>query len=57
MHMYQKYCLNPQSAQDRLFFFTFFYFSTYEMVDSKYSTNIYKSLKLSIGAVMKIQKC
>ena len=38
-------------------FFYFFCFSIYEMVGSKYSMDIYKSLNINIGTVMKSQKC
>ena len=32
---------------------TFFYFSIYKMVDSEYSMNTHKSVKISIGTVIK----
>ena len=33
--------------------FYFFYFSIYEMVDSEYSKDIYKPIKISIGTVIR----
>ena len=36
----------------RQFFFYFFCFAIYKMVDNEYSTNIRKSLNISIGTVM-----
>ena len=47
----RKYCLEFQFIQDS--FSYFFCFATYKMVDIGYSTNIYKSLNISIGTVMK----
>ena len=44
-YIYKKYCLNFQSIQVFLFFFTFL-FSIYKMVDIM---DIYKSLNVSIG--------
>ena len=46
------YSFDFQSSQSN-FFFYFFWFSLYKVVDSKYSTGEYKSSKISIGAVMK----
>ena len=37
-------------------FFQFFRFSIHKTVDSKYSMDIYKSVKISIGTVMKNPK-
>ena len=37
----------------KAFFFYFFWFSIYKMVDSKYSTGNCESSKISIGIVMK----
>ena len=39
------------------FFLLFFSFSLYKMVNSEYRTSDYKSSKISIGAIKKIQKC
>ena len=52
MGICKKYCLNFQSLQDRLFcfFFYFFLFSIYKTVDI---IDVYKSLNISTGTVMK----
>ena len=48
MGKYKSYCLNFQSTQDSCF-----YFAIYKMADSEYNMNIYKSVKKSIGKVMR----
>ena len=48
----KKYCLKIQSTQDSLFFL-FVCFCIYRIVDS---TDIYKSLNINIGTVMKNPK-
>ena len=35
------------------FFFFFYYFAIYKMIDIEYSINIYKSLNINIGTVMR----
>ena len=50
MDIYEKYCLNFQSTQ---VFFYFFCFGIRKMGDSKYNMDIYKSVKISIGTLMK----
>ena len=49
--IYKKYCLKFQSTQSR--FFLLFCFALDKLVDSEYSMDIYKSVKISIGAVMR----
>ena len=51
MGKYKSYCLNFQSTGD-----SFFYFALYKMVDSEYNMNVYKSVKKSIGKVMRNPK-
>ena len=48
MDIYKTYCLKFQSTQDS--FFYFFSFSIYKMVDS---IDIYKSLNINSGTVIK----
>ena len=52
----EKYCLKFQSIPDIYIyiFFTFFCFAIHKMVDSM---DIYKSLNISIGTVMKNLEC
>ena len=51
----KKYCFKFQSNQGSFFyFFIFFCFATYKMVDSEYSMDIYKTAKISIGTVMRV---
>ena len=50
--MYKKYCLNFQSTQDSLFFLLSC-LSIYKMVDSEYSIDTYKSIKICIGTTMR----
>ena len=50
--IYKKYFLKFQSTQGSSFFLLF-YFAMYRMVDSEHSMIIYKSVKNSIGTVMK----
>ena len=52
--IYKKYCPNFHSIQCS--FFLLFCFAIFEMVDSKYSTDNYKSRKIIIGTVMKYPK-
>ena len=53
----QKFCLIFQSTQGSFFSFLFFsffiFFAIYKIVDSEYSTDIYKSVKISIETVMR----
>ena len=49
--IYKKYCLKFQSTQIR-FFFLLFCFDIYKIFKRKYSLNIYKSVKISVGTVM-----
>ena len=51
MGIYKKYCLNFQPNQGR--FFSLVCFSIYNMVDSEYSIDTYKSVKINFGAVMR----
>ena len=48
---YIKYCLKFSLLKSG--FFYFFFFALDKMVDSEYSMDIYKSVKVSIGAVMR----
>ena len=49
----KKYCLNFQSTQSiSFFFFLLFCFGICKTVDKKYSTDDYKSSKITIGTVM-----
>ena len=50
--IYEKYCLKFQSTQGS--FFTLpFRFAIYGMVDSEYNMDIYISVKISIGTVIR----
>ena len=49
--IYIKYCLKFSLLKAG--FFYFFFFALNKMVDSEYSMDIYKSVKVSIGAVMR----
>ena len=51
MGIYKKCCLNFQSIHSRVFLL--FCFANYKIVDSEYSMEIYKSVKMSIETVMK----
>ena len=50
-YTYKKYCLNFQSTQGS--FFLLFRFSIYKMGDSEYGMDVHKSVKISIGTVMR----
>ena len=47
-----KYCLNSHSNQER-FIFLFLFQYIYEIVDSEYGTDNYKSSKIRIVVIMK----
>ena len=50
----QKFCLIFQSTQGSFFSFLFFFiFAINKIVHSEYSTDIYKSVKISIKTVMR----
>ena len=49
----KKYCLNFQSLQDRLFFVVFFYFFLFSIYKTVDIIDVYKSLNISTGTVMK----
>ena len=49
--MYKKYCLKFESTKDSLFYLLCF--AIYKMVDSEYSIDTYKSVKISIETVMR----
>ena len=51
--IYKKYCLKFSLLKAGFFYFFFFFFALDKMVDSEYSMGIYKSVKISIGAVMR----
>ena len=51
MGLHKRYCLYFQPTEDSFLFY--FFFSIYEVVDSEYSTNIYKYLKISTGTAMR----
>ena len=54
MGIYKKYCLKFKSTQGKFHFLLFFFiFAIYKIVDSEYSVDIYKSVNISIGTVMK----
>ena len=51
MSIYKKRCLNFQFVQGS--FFLLFYFAIYKVADSEYNMDIYTSVKISIGAVIR----
>ena len=54
-YMFKNYCLKCQSTLS-IFFFCFFCFIIYKMVDSECNMDINKSIKISIGTVMRNPK-
>ena len=57
-YMFKNYCLKCQSTLSIFFFFffCFFCFTIYKMVDSECNMDINKSIKISIGTVMRNPK-
>ena len=53
MDIYKKYCRNFQLLKAVFVFFYFFCFVIYKIVDSEYNMDIYRSVKICIGAVMR----